>query len=693
MMRHWRSHLFDAGIAALLGLGSALLINALGTEAFPLDDAYIHLSMAQNGLGQGFSFNGEVAESASSSWTWTLLAMVAVLFGDAAESVLLALALGIWIGLLYSIQRVVAFMLPRQTLWPRVWPIAAAVMVACTGNIVWLALGGMESALFAWMIVALVHRFALKRGMDWLAGVLIVLAVLTRLESMAWVLPILLVQILDTRYRASWAGWWIGLAGIALLVIYHLVVVGQVLPSTASGKRATYVPHGFDVSAIVEFIRGTYQNYLARVAAGLGFAIAVVVLLVPRSLILTWRGLLNKRRGRVLWQPSLMAWLILFGGMVGHSLVLLIEFRTSYHHLRYFTPLVMLSVPLIIVGLHVWWAGTRQWIRGRLQTRGAHRVVTTAILIGLGGILALELQRIPVWKTLYTKNADQLVQVHGGVANWLLEHAEEGDKVASFDIGLLRYRTQLELVDMGGLISKEALDFRSRHDMIGYILQERPVWAMSLQNGLDTLPSRHGEFRLEHVRTWQYPEYPDPFHPHTRRIVLYRVNYCGVEQQLVNLPVHTVANFETLDGDWARLPSPWLVEKDRPGLNQERRQGNFFITTFTESQGDDARARWTSPWFDNQGDELTFLLAGGHDPENLRVELIDETDTVIAWWTAWNTGSFLRVNHSLEGVDAKHLALRIIDSAKGHWGHLMLDDITLQNRGSSSAFVCPPERQ
>lgn len=99
-----------------------------------------------------------------------------------------------------------------------------------------------------------------------------------------------------------------------------------------------------------------------------------------------------------------------------------------------------------------------------------------------------------------------------------------------------------------------------------------------------------------------------------------------------------------------------------------------FVNTFHPSLGNAATGELESAPFELLGDELIFRLAGGDDPENLRVELV--VDSQVVQTTTGRAGDHLsRRAWSIGALRGKLAVLRVVDRATGAWGYLALDEI------------------
>jgi len=111
--------------------------------------------------------------------------------------------------------------------------------------------------------------------------------------------------------------------------------------------------------------------------------------------------------------------------------------------------------------------------------------------------------------------------------------------------------------------------------------------------------------------------------------------------------------------------------------------GEGLVNTF-DSSGDAAIGTLTSPAFEVTRDYIQFLIGGGRHPGKTCIQLLvgDEVvrsatgkDAERLEWTTWDVAD-------LKGQNAR---IRIVDSERGPWGHINVDQIVLSDRRWASA--------
>ena len=346
----------------------------------------------------------------------------------------------------------------------------------------------------------------------------------------------------------------------------------------------------------------------------------------------------------------------LLGGAFVHVVLNVVEFRSAYHHLRYFAPILYVvpafSLAVALAALHG--LGRRAApILGSpsafVAARWAPAGVAAAVFIVA---FARDLHAAGLWASLYLKNAAQLAAVHLDVGRTLraMAAAERppARSVASFDIGALRWVSHLEVVDLAGTSDARTLAYRVANREADLIRDTRADYYVSVENGFDYIPVKQPAFDLELVQSFQFPEYFDPYPPHSKRMVLYRVNHCGApglrrERRGAAITfdfnprdARAKAAAGVAQGDaFARWPVD-ARDLGRPvGLARGR-----FLSSDASPRRDKAVGRFETVPMKAEGDFLSFRMAGGHDPRRLRIELRSE-GRVLATWTGFDADVFL----------------------------------------------------
>jgi hypothetical protein len=388
------------------------------------------------------------------------------------------------------------------------------------------------------------------------------------------------------------------------------------------------------------------------------------------------------------------ALVVLALGAVVHAALNVVGFRSTYHHIRYFAPaaylIPALAVPLLLCAV----AAAAELRRpGLPMSMPASQLVVVLALAPSVWALDLDVHKFRDWRALHLRNADQLGAIHLAVGKWLREQGPPGVKrIAAFDIGALRWASRKEIVDMAGTSSGRALAYRQPPREVEHVRDTHAEIYVSLENGWDHLPASNPNFSLELLRTWQYQEYADPYPPHGRRMVVYRVNHCGEPRQVRQQVGASIsfdgtqnkAQFGTAEGtSFTRWP---VGDHDlwHP-IHQARGR---FISTDSGPLRDAATGRFETVPMKAEGDFLSFRMAGGMDPVRLRVELRSE-GKVLKSWTGWDSESFLEIVHPIAALRGKLFSIAVVDASKAGWGHLAFDEVQQFVWREAPALPCP----
>ncbi|RYG46572.1 glycoside hydrolase family 32 protein, partial [bacterium] len=164
--------------------------------------------------------------------------------------------------------------------------------------------------------------------------------------------------------------------------------------------------------------------------------------------------------------------------------------------------------------------------------------------------------------------------------------------------------------------------------------------------------------------------------------------YLGVLAALPGRGDIVIADFEAPTyGGWTATGTAFGTGPARgthPGqMRVDGFRGKGLVNTYLG--GDAATGTLTSPGFTIERKRIKFLLGGGQDAENLRVDLFIEGRVVrtatgpndrpggseALAWASWDVEEF----------SGKKATIRIVDGATGGWGHLNVDHIVQSDQG------------
>lgn len=384
-------------------------------RGFFVDDAFITFRFVEQWTqGNGPVYNiGERVEGYS-NFLWVVLLAPFDLLG--VELVLAAKALGILSSLLTLL---LCWRFARRF---SVLPIAP-LLLAVSGSFAAWAVGGLETPLFTFLLMASGYTFLREeeRGTGWLSGVLFGLLALTRPEG-------LLFSLIAAVFR----GWrlystgreiqrqdWFRMAALAAIVgpyfVWRVQYYGYLLPNTVYAKSM-----GLHLRA---FLEGTFYIYKALAAAGGLFFLALPILVAlvdgERSLSVVYLAVNVLVYG---------LFIVLSGG----------DWMPMQRFLVHLHPFLYLLVHAGLVRLNGIW-----------RTRKRSLILSLLVLGQVGVLMMASLEQRFVVGT----GRGNLIPDGGEKVAYLLQKVQPYDTIAVVDAGIIAYQLPLtvRIVDMVGL--------------------------------------------------------------------------------------------------------------------------------------------------------------------------------------------------------------------------------------------------
>lgn len=424
-------------VALSLVLAMAYHVGALTPGERPLlnlDDGYIHARLAENLVGSGvLGINPGSGGGGSSSLLWTLLLGAGValgLPGDLAAGLFslcgLALAVGIASRLCFDL-------LPPAPAW------VASIAVALSGQTVALGLSGMESLLFAGLVIAGLRNAIV--GRRWNGTLLFSLAACVRAEAVLAVLAYFAVLLALRGRQVGLPRPARGLMQIlvvvatAALAVLALAALGQGMPSTLAARRWLYgmgeaiLPGPEQWTGAIPLLLEDLWLRLSIVQGPghlIGHAWAFgVAALAAAGFLASFR--MRRRAVLPLYFILQMVFVVFVLG-------------SDSHLSRYLAPLWILA-PLVV---------TEGW-RAIVRHIPSRRLSIPILVL----LLASYLPQAVNWAHWHRRSVEHLRDVHLAMAHRIADAAPADEAVAAFDIGLLSYVGDRRIVDMGGMTDPE----------------------------------------------------------------------------------------------------------------------------------------------------------------------------------------------------------------------------------------------
>jgi len=494
---------------------------------FPMDDTYIHFVYADNLITHGKLFFSDVNETGvgSTSLLWVFLLAGLKLLGipfSISAKIMGVMALMIVSGGMYILLR---------PIWKSPFLFLALFLILISGNLIWISLSGMETMLF--FALGILALLAYQHEKWIFMGILLGLMILARPEGLIlfvvmlgtdmWINrrlrgELIMAVLLCTVISAPW-------------FIYLFLRTGYFLPSSAIGKQLTffigmdYVAGQNPYLATLLQLRHviypfTWLTYLLVFALG-GKSL-------PRPYLME-----GSTFGVLSYAPSLWAivgWAaIIFPLLFIASRDLLTgeKWRPSKLDANS-TPLVIFALWLLshnlayMVFMPVIGTGSRYGVMNHaavwiLLALGASKFSQHKSIPGFmmtGGLIVIALANNMYWNRVYDANIEHMREVRIATARFLRDSIPPQDLCAVFDIGAVRYFSQRPIVDIGGLIDPEEIQWFRDHKADEYLVQAGVTCLVlpgqSNETGegwidfLDLLGLNHtSQFKLEKIASFE----------------------------------------------------------------------------------------------------------------------------------------------------------------------------------------------
>lgn len=431
-------------IVCMISAGLFLMYSSQNYKiGFPLDDAWIHQTYARNliQLKQWVYVPGEVS-TGSTSPLWTLLLSVGYWFQQTLPY-FWTYALGILglFGVALAGERIFA---QWNNHGSRALPLAG-LFLATEWHLIWGAVSGMETILFAFMILAVFACLVQTRPQYLLAGTLIGVACWVRPDGITLLGPAFFILILmPIRNKEKLKKGLFLIAGFSVIfggyLLFNYLLGGAILPNTYFAKQAEYA------SLLNQPLWKRFSSLAALPAIGAGS------LLIPGFLVALWKSI--KQRD---WNM-----LALFLWWAGDTAIYALRLPVSYQHGRYLIP----AMPVFfIIGL----IGTSQILKVQYTN---NRIVWAYGKLILVSLIAVQLIFGIKGATAYAEDVAIIESEMVETAFWLNENTEVDAVIAVHDIGAIGYFSQRQLLDLAGLVSPEVIPFIRDEARLAQYLEE-----------------------------------------------------------------------------------------------------------------------------------------------------------------------------------------------------------------------------
>ena len=450
---------------AFLSVLAVSLFLLSSERGFPLDDAWIHQTYARNlaRYHQWAYVPGQVS-AGSTAPLWTLLITPAYLLGLDPFAWTWALGVLSLVGTAWVTYRLAV----RLSDGDAALALATGAFCAVEWHLVWAALSGMETALFAFASLFLTERYLALQDEKprsplsaFRVGLLAGLLALVRPEGL--MLATLLAADAALRegapgfdrgraLRAGFVRWfrWVGVFALGVAsclagyVAFNLWASGHPFPNTFYAKAAEY-------RVLVERL----PLWVRLWDVALPTLVGAQLLLVPgfvAAWLVEFRRAWGERFRRGI--PVLLLW------WAAVLLAYALRLPVGYQHGRYTMPVIPVFVLYGMLGMRE--------LASRLPGWGAVRVARTAWMASVAILLAAFLfLGARAYDTDVRIIRCEMVQT----ALWLREGTPPDALVAVHDIGAIGYYSERPLLDLAGLVTPEVIPFiRDENRLRDFIL-------------------------------------------------------------------------------------------------------------------------------------------------------------------------------------------------------------------------------
>ena len=465
----------NLGLALLAVGGYVWLAGRMQSIGFPLDDAWIHQTYARNlaDLGE-WSFVPGITSAGSTSPLWTVILSLFHLVAKDTPFGLTYLMGAVWLWALACFAEWIfreSFPSYKSNFPP------AGVLMVLEWHLVWAGASGMETLLFAALILAVFYLFQNKtnRYGHRLAGFMIGIGVWVRPDALTLLGPlafIIFFQKPNRNFRLKEIGGSLAAAAlpVAAYLIFNFMLSGQILPITFYAKQTEYASMR-EISILIR-----YWKIVTLPLVGVG------ILLLPGFLYKSYRSI---RTCNIYWLAAILWWL-------GYSLVYALLLPVTYQHGRYLIPAMPVFLLIGLVGsVEGLGFGKSTGYLGRMVGRawaGAAAIVLATFLV-MGG-------------NSYAQDVAIINTEMAAAAKWLNANTEVDDLIAVHDIGAVGYFTQRRIIDLAGLVTPEVIPFIRDEAQLGQFLDQRkaaylmtfPNWYPALTADLEVVYQSDGKF-------------------------------------------------------------------------------------------------------------------------------------------------------------------------------------------------------
>ena len=454
-VRNIRYIIYAAIILLTIGIPVYYITNMaqfIGTNSFPLDDPWIHLTFARN-LAKYFSFSyyhNEMVTAGSTSPIYTFL--LAAGYFISQNEFLLSWVFGILFFTIsgYYFYKLSSFDFPKENLFA----IFATAFFLLDKWMNFISVSGMETTMFILILIATTYFYRKRNVIPF--AVFLGLILWTRPDGVAFIAALFIDYLI--LYKLANKDKTVILfskqqiikilvisGGITILYfVLNLSLSGSLLPNTYNAKLTYYAP---EFRSRAEFLKQEVWQYFTS-----GAYMYIMIGFIS-GLIFTLKNLFKGKYS----QNILYVIFILL-------LIFIYWYKLPYAHRfgRYMMPII----PFFILVATYGFKESAILIASFLKSR---QVVV--FVLSLAGIVILffSINDIAESRKMYADECKYIYERQVKAALWINEHSAETDIVATHDVGAIAFYTQRKIIDVAGLVTPELITKLNDKDYSKYM--------------------------------------------------------------------------------------------------------------------------------------------------------------------------------------------------------------------------------
>ena len=440
---------------------------------FVFEDSFYYLSVARNLIdGNGSSFDG-IHPTNGYHPLWMLVSILLVFPFEAGSVTPFHLLLSVCC----VFHVLTAFLIYRTVLLGghRMVAVVAALLWLLNYNVAGIAMCGLETAMFAFLVIATVYSYVLRRndlsaGGSAVVGVMLGLTALARLDGALLGFALAADQLWLGLFRKERLTGLLrrvapmSLAGSAIMapwMVWSYSISGTILPNSHRAVRFWYGPDELLNAGLIKGLIGILVNHAPVMAKIYGF-----VPLSSFSLVLF----------------AIFCGVLLLGcekRMVGLPVVIFVIYPIAHtlYYTRYFAPYNRYLYPAHMLIFTVTMTAIGCWL---LANRNGRIVRPLGVVAGVVVATNLILSGVDTWKqgTASVRTHSAHWTMFNKALPWIKENVQPHEKVGAFNSGIYGYLSGRTVVNLDGVMNDSVIPALEEGWMIPYLYQERITYVV-----------------------------------------------------------------------------------------------------------------------------------------------------------------------------------------------------------------------